>query len=424
MRIGMLLDKPFPPDPRVEAEANCLIEEGHEVHLLCLQEGQESSREDRAGLLERQEPSRENRAGLLERQESSRENRAGLQIHRFYMGKTFQRKMSALCLTLPFYDLWFRKRLMPFLADNRIQALHIHDLRLAREGMWAQRRFGIPWILDLHENYPASLAHYAHTRTLLGRLLIWPSAWRRFETRMVREAARVILVTQEAAEELVERTRISVAKVSVLPNVASRAYLERPFVPSPAGRFRLIYIGDTGQRRGTDLCIRAIARLQERIADLELVIAGTSSFQDTLERLVNELGVRDRVHLLGWRPSDELPALIESCHVGLAPFRRSAHHDTTYANKLFQCMALGRALIASDCPAQRRIVETEQCGLVFKSGDVEDLARCIEELHGDPRRHEAMGQRGRSAVRERFNWHMTGRALVHLYRELERAGAS
>jgi glycosyltransferase involved in cell wall biosynthesis len=236
---------------------------------------------------------------------------------------------------------------------------------------------------------------------------------------MAQSADRVILVTPEAASELAARAGISRDQTCVLPNVADRPYVKRTAVPPPTGGLRLIYVGDTGQRRGTDLCIYAVADLKERLPDLELVMVGTSSYQRQLTRLVAELGVSDRVQLLGWRPPEDLPALIESCHAGLAPFRRSPHHDTTFANKLFQCMALGRPIIASDCPAQRAVVEAEQCGLIFTAGSVAQLADCIVTLHRDPERGQAMGRRGRRAVAERYNWDLTGAQLVRLYERLE-----
>jgi glycosyltransferase involved in cell wall biosynthesis len=390
MRIAMVLDKPFPPDPRVAAEARCLLAAGHSVHLICLQE-----------------------AGQL-----PHEVMAGLSVHRFSMGRSFQKRAGALCLTLPLYDLWFRRHLAPLLATQGIEALHVHDLRLAREGVWAHQRFGIPWVLDLHENFPASLRDYAHARTLLGRLLIWPSAWERFERKMAQRAHRVILVTPQAAADLTRRADIVPEKICVLPNVADRPYVERTPVPPPAEGLRLVYFGDTGQRRGTDLCVRAVAALKDRVPGLELIMAGTSSYQGQLTRLAADLGVGDCVQLLGWRPPEELPGLIESCHAGLAPFRRSPHHDTTFANKLFQCMALGRPIIASDCPAQKAVIEAEQCGLVFTSGSVGDLTDCIMTLHEDRARAVAMGEGGRRAVRERYNWDVTGQELVGLYDRL------
>lgn len=390
LRIGMVLDKFYPPDHRVEEEARCLTAAGHEISLFCLRR----------------------------RDEPQREFTKGMQVRRFAMGETLRKKGGALSLTVPLYGRWFRRRLHPFIEENRIQVLHIHDLRLAGEGRSVARAHGIPWVLDLHENLPAIIKEYGHARTLLGRLLIYPWAWKRFEKRIVPQADRVIVVTGMAADDLVKSSGVPPERVLPVPNVASREYCERSYAPLPGPGLRAIYVGETGLRRGTDLCIRAVAILSERIPGLELVLVGTSRDQRRLRALADQLGVARQVSLLGWKDAAELPGLIESANIGLAPFRRNPHHDTTFANKLFQYMALGRPVVASDCPAQARVVESERCGLVFRSGEAEDLARCIEEIGGLSDRGKAMGDRGREAVRQRYNWDVTGKGLARMYEDL------
>jgi len=394
LRIGMVLDKPYPPDPRVHEEARCLLEAGHRVFLFCFADG------DRP----------------------LRETCHGVEVRRHRIAETFRKKAGALSLTVPLYGRWFRRRLPEFLEENGIDVLHIHDLRLAGEGFHAARRKKIPWILDLHENLPAILPTYHHAQTLLGRLLIRPSAWKRFETKMVRKAFRTVVVTEAAAEELRARTGLSAERIVAVPNVASRRFLERPYAAPPSTGLRLLYIGDTGRRRGTDLCIEAVASLKEKIPGVELTLVGTSLYQKELERLARRLGIEDRVHLLGWQQAELFPVFIEASHAGLAPFRRNLHHDTTYANKLFQYMALGRPVVASDCTAQKLVVESERCGLVFRSGDASDLARRILELSEDGPAREAMGRRGWDAARARYNWDVTGGTLVRLYEGIAGGG--
>ena len=82
MKIGMILDKPFPPDPRVENEALTLIEAGYEVFLFC----------------------------LTYKNDKTSETYKGIQLRRYSSGK-IEYKLSALSYTLPFYGI----KLTPFL---------------------------------------------------------------------------------------------------------------------------------------------------------------------------------------------------------------------------------------------------------------------------------------------------------------------
>src|SRR5210317_278466 len=95
MRIGMILDKVFPPDPRVENEAISLIEAGHEVFLFCLTYGSEPEEE------------------LI----------SGIQIRRYHSSK-LEYKLSALAYTFPFYSSLMAKKIRHFVVKHEIEALH------------------------------------------------------------------------------------------------------------------------------------------------------------------------------------------------------------------------------------------------------------------------------------------------------------
>ncbi|MBM3318888.1 MAG: glycosyltransferase, partial [Candidatus Eisenbacteria bacterium] len=175
MRIGMLLDKPFPPDPRVANEGRSLAAAGHQVFLFCLALGAQPARE------------------TVE----------GIRVLRHPMPRRFWKKAGALILVLPAYRLWFRARLGRFLAEQRIEALHVHDLPLIGEGLRAARAAGIPLVADLHENYPAAVRLYDWARRWPARWLVRPAAWERYERRVVPAAERVIVVIEEARERLI-----------------------------------------------------------------------------------------------------------------------------------------------------------------------------------------------------------------------------
>ncbi|WP_373941084.1 hypothetical protein OEG92_14785 [Polaribacter sejongensis] len=81
MRIGMILDAPFPPDPRVENEAVSLVKAGHDVFLFCLKYADEKSSE------------------VIN----------GIQVKRFASNQ-LEYKLSALAYTVPFYGFLMKKR--------------------------------------------------------------------------------------------------------------------------------------------------------------------------------------------------------------------------------------------------------------------------------------------------------------------------
>ena len=102
MRIGMILDKSFPPDPRVENEAIELIKHGHEVFLFC----------------------------LTYTEEFSEETISGIEVVRYKSNK-LEYKLSALVFSIPLYTFFMKNKIKSFLEKFSIEIIHIHDIVIA-----------------------------------------------------------------------------------------------------------------------------------------------------------------------------------------------------------------------------------------------------------------------------------------------------
>ena len=80
-------------------------------------------------------------------------------------------------------------------------------------------------------------------------------------------------------------------------------------------------------------------------------------------------------------------------------------------------MLFERPLIVSDCKPQQKIILEEECGLVFKSNDSEDLAEKICLLYNNEKLRKEMGINGKKAIENKYNIQFAGKNLVNLYSE-------
>ncbi|MEX2574076.1 MAG: glycosyltransferase family 4 protein [Balneolaceae bacterium] len=389
MRIGMIMDTSFPPDIRVENEAITLMDRGFEVFLYHIDYDTRPAREEYRGI------------------RISRK-RGGWLLY----------KLSALVYTVPFFRWTVGGSIRKFIRENRIDILHVHDMVIAGAAFRANRPFCLPVILDLHENRPEIMEMYKHVNSLPGRWLIRTDRWRRRQRELMKAADHVILVTEEA-RRVSEADGIPLSRTTAVPNVV-RAGPDTPdtgCTPTDTAKdtFTLLYIGDTSLRRGTETALKAVDLLREKIPGIQLRLVGSSSQDDELYRIVRERRLEGRVHFEGWQKPELLPGFIEKSDVCLSPLLRNIHHDTTYANKLFQYMAAGKPVVASDCTAQAAVVKQEKCGLVHRAGDAGDLADAVLTLYRDRGSREEMGRNGLAAVKERWNWETAGSSLVAAY---------
>lgn len=395
----MILDKTFPPDPRVENEALELIKNGHELFLFCL-----------------------GYSGVFEQ-----ENYKDIHIRR-YPSNQLEYKLSALAYTLPFYSSKMSTKVAHFLDENSVEIIHVHDMVVAEAVMAANERFKLPLILDLHENRPEIMKTYPHLQKLPGKLLISTKTWKHKEEKLVQKADKVIVVTKEAKAELIKRTKSSVEKFVVVSNTVKESFFkdyktEYSILEKYKNKFVLLYLGDTGLRRGLLAAIEAVGLLAQEPQmkeQLKLVIVGQNSTDAVLKQKVEELGLDSMVDFEGWKDVGLFPSYLLAAHIGLSPLHKNAHHDTTYANKLFQYMSFSLPLLVSDVIAQKNLIDEVGCGLVHRDRDVDQMAAQILSLYKDPALAHQLGRKGKTYIEEKFSWEKVSGNLKKLYLDFEK----
>ncbi|NND77495.1 MAG: glycosyltransferase family 4 protein [Flavobacteriales bacterium] len=390
--IGMILDKDYPPDPRVQNEAKFLIQNGHSVSLLCI---------DFEG-----------------KNRPEKETIDGINIFRI-KGNWLMAKFSALAYTLPIYHFFIRHHVSRFLKQFHIDHLHVHDMPAAVGTFWANKG-RLPVTLDLHENRPEIMKYYEHVNQFPGNLLIFPKLWKKAEYRSIKKAEKVVVVTNEARDYYVKEIGVSPEKFYIAPNSVLKSFYSDPKIDQEIinkykDHFTLLYLGNTGSRRGLSTSIRSLVSLRKAIPNIKLVVVGTSKDLIDLKNLTNELDLKDHVDLLGWQDFELFPSFIKASNIGICPLHKNIHHDTTFANKVFQYLAFGLPIIVSNCLTQQNLVEQYECGLTFEEKNVEQFADRVLTLHRDKDLYKRYSKNAIEAIQNKLNWDIVAKDLIRLY---------
>lgn len=392
MKIAMILDSPFPPDPRVENEALALVDAGHEVTIFCL-------------TYSNSVPVSMEYKGI---------HVIRMKVNRFY------RSISALAYTFPLYHYLIKKKLSQVFDPTDYDAVHIHDIQSARSVFNLVKDITIKKVLDLHENRPEIMKYYEHVNSFLGKLLINPSKWKFFERRYIDRSDAVIVVTESAKKYYEKNYEQDDSKFVVVPNSVTESFyqnriIDEGVVEKYKNRFVVLYLGNTGERRGIEEAIEAIYLLKDDIPEIMFLCVGSSKSDEKWNTLVREYNLENHVHLLGWQDFEKFPTYLEVGDVGISPLHKNIHHDTTYANKLFQYQAFKLPLVVSDCDAQSEVVKSSSCGFVHEERNVNDLADKIKRLAKDEELRIEMGENGYQALREKYSWEKVSKQLITLY---------
>ncbi len=387
----MVLDEEYPPDVRVEKEMKALQAAGHTIHLLCY-----------------------TRTG-----QPLREHLKGIDVFRVKIS-SLQYKLKALALLLPFYFSFWKRHILNQLGKEQYDALHFHDLTLASVCLRAGGKFNLPVIGDYHENRPEIMKLYHHVRSFPGNVLISVKGWQKYQRIHTPQLDHLILVTPEAKDYYTVHYGVPAEKITVVENFPDLKELMKfdaddALIKKYSMRKMLLYFGDTGQRRGTGTILEA-AEILKQDPSWCFVIVGDSREQQKLLEMKKRMKL-DNVELTGYLPLQKALPYFRAAHAGLSPLQRNIHHDTTYANKIFQYMAFGLPVVVSDCKAQAAVVNASGCGLIHEAGNAADLVQKIRLLN-NPEEYGSMSKNAKEAVENNYNFTRSAKQLLSVYGQI------
>jgi glycosyltransferase involved in cell wall biosynthesis len=172
--------------------------------------------------------------------------------------------------------------------------------------------------------------------------------------------------------------------------------------------------------KGAGLVVEVAARVPE--ADVVIVGGQTNWTEDDpdiaqLAARAEQLGVRERVQLRGHVPYDRVPEVLAQATVALLPLPdEPVARLFTSPLKLFDYMAAGIAIVASDLPALREVLRHEENALLAAPGDPEAFAAAVRRLLADPALAQRLGQQARADVRG-YSWDARAEALLDFLAE-------
>ena len=186
-----------------------------------------------------------------------------------------------------------------------------------------------------------------------------------------------------------------------------------------SGPPRILYTGSIDPGRGVRVLIRAMAAIAREI-DVRLVIAGSvihPKFEQTLRDGIRELGLADKIELLGPVDHDQLPALIATATVCVVPAAAELTPNPTaiYPTKMLEYMACRRAIVAPRRDTVAMVVDNGREALLFEPGDPIDLARKVLRLIGEPALRDRIANAAYERVRRDFTASAARRALRNAY---------
>ena len=175
---------------------------------------------------------------------------------------------------------------------------------------------------------------------------------------------------------------------------------------------RILYLGELNEERGAHELLDALSLVSAR-RPCTLAFAGRivpDALRSTLEAHPAWRLVEDH----GWLPQERIAELLDTSRVGVVPFRPLPNHVESQPRKLFEYMAAGLPVVATDFPHWREMVSDTGAGITVPCAP-EPLAEALVSLLEDDDESEARGRAASTAARARFSWQSEEQRLLTAY---------
>ena len=275
------------------------------------------------------------------------------------------------------------------------------------------KRNGAKVIFDIHEIYhDEMLARW--TKGFIRTLCSW--YLRRSIRRTCDRCDLVVAVSETVMAPYVETP----SQQMIVHNFATESFAAGPMVNvlSDDREEVVIMHGKGVLSRGTKCTLQAVALAKEKLERPLRVLVFTSDgaagglLGGQLQEMATELGIPGCMDGVPPVPFEKMPDVLRGCDIGLLMYPR-AFGVRALPNRLLEYMSLGIPAVGPSYGLEvKRIVEDAKCGLLVDCEDPQAVANAIVQLCQDPQAAREMGQRGRKAFQERYNWRMEVQPLL------------
>jgi glycosyltransferase involved in cell wall biosynthesis len=307
------------------------------------------------------------------------------------------------------YSLVAYRRLVKAIRAHKPDCVYERYNLFLPAGIWAARRYKLPLLLEV--NAPILEERSRYDGLSLTRLARWSQAY------AWRNADMVLPVTQVLGD-IVASYGVDPKRIVVIPNgINGKRFESAPDVEAAKralgldGRLVLGFTGFVRDWHGLDKVLDMIVGDPPE-SQRHLLVVGDGPARPGLERQARELGIENRVTFTGIVGRDDVARHVAAFDIALQPA------VVAYASplKLFEYLALGKAIIGPAQPNIEEILRPDYNAVLFDPASTQSLAEAVDRLCSDRVLREKVAANARSTiVEQKLTWHENALRVVSLF---------
>jgi glycosyltransferase involved in cell wall biosynthesis len=293
---------------------------------------------------------------------------------------------------------------IPRLIEQKIikmkpDLVHFHDPELIPLGLRLKRK-GFIVIADFHEDIPLQILTKHYLNSILKRIVSF--TFKIYQRYACRKLSAIVSATPTIQQTVIKYNarNVVVKNYPIIGEIKSKANQNNKWVS---------YIGGINVIRGFYEIIEAA-----KTSNIKLKLAGIFHEQE-LQEVIKRDEYSANVDFLGFLNKTEIEKLLSESFAGLVTLHPTPNFLDSLPIKLFEYMCAGIPVIASNFPLWKKIVEENECGICVDPTNPSQISDAIIFLKENPKEAKKMGDNGRKAVLEKYNWNNEEKKLIELY---------
>jgi glycosyltransferase involved in cell wall biosynthesis len=274
------------------------------------------------------------------------------------------------------------------------------QLLVGLSGWWAAKVKGVPFVLEVRDLWPESLAAVG-----MGNADSWlHRGLGKIARFLYRKAEHIVVVTPAFREHLARHWQVPTAKISVIQNgVETELFSPRNSDPelrkqlNAEGRFVVSFIGTLGLAHGLDTVLAAAERLATAAPEVMFMLVGEGADRERITTLAEAKNLKN-ICFVPQQPREKIPAYISASDACLVVLKKSEVFETVIPTKMLEFMSCGRPVILGVGGQAKQILERSQGGICAEPENPAALCDAISRLHQDPELCESLGRNGREYI--------------------------